>query len=242
MDNSFYTYAYLRENGTPYYIGKGKGKRAFEKKGRKIAVPPRERILFLKTGLTEEEAFHHEIYMIFVYGRKDSGSGILYNYTDGGEGLSGFKPSDETRAKVSQSLLGNTRRRGKPNSLETRLKISENNKGKKRSPEAVENIKKALQGKPKSVEHRAKLREVALNRKPVSEETRKKMSQSQRGRVHSPETREKMRQSNIGQVRSAETRERIRQSKQNISEETREKLRQSALLREKLKRESRGIQ
>lgn len=240
MDNVFYTYAYLREDGTPYYIGKGKGRRAFEKSGRKFSPPPRDRILFLKKNLTEEEALRHEIYMIAVLGRKDKGEGILWNFTDGGEGLSGFKPTDETRAKVSQSLLGNTRRRGKPNSLETRRRISENNKGRTFSPETKEKIKRALQGKPKSAEHKAKLKEAALNRKPISEETRQRISQSQRGRTHSPETREKMRQSNVGQVRSAETRERIRQSKQNISEETREKMRQSALRREKMKRESRG--
>jgi hypothetical protein len=240
MDNSFYTYAYLREDGTPYYIGKGKGKRAFDKSGHRVPVPARERILFLKVNICEEDALRHEVYMIALYGRKDRGTGILYNFTDGGEGLSGYVPSEETRKKLSNSLLGNTRRRGKPNSPETRQKISQANKGRIFANETREKLRQSLTGKSKSPEHRRKLREAALNRKPVSEETREKMSQSQRGRTHSLETREKMRQSNVGQTRSAETCEKIRLAKQNISPETREKLRQAALLREKRKREMRN--
>jgi hypothetical protein len=45
--NIYYTYAWLREDGSPYYIGKGKGKRAWKsRKGRK--VPPNNRVLILK--------------------------------------------------------------------------------------------------------------------------------------------------------------------------------------------------
>ena len=84
----FYTYAYLRSNGTPYYIGMGTGRRAFVKHSN-VKVPPPERILFLKTGLTHGEAVRHEIYMISVLGRKDKGEGILWNFTDGGEGVPG---------------------------------------------------------------------------------------------------------------------------------------------------------
>ena len=84
----FYTYAYLRLDGTPYYIGMGSGQRAFCKQ-RRTKVPPIERILFLKTGLTHEEAIRHEIYMISIFGRKDKGTGILWNFTDGGEGVPG---------------------------------------------------------------------------------------------------------------------------------------------------------
>jgi hypothetical protein len=63
--NEYYTYAYLREDRTPYYIGKGKSDRAY-RRSRKDIQPPKDknRIIFLKTNLTEEQAFNHEIYMI----------------------------------------------------------------------------------------------------------------------------------------------------------------------------------
>ena len=91
---NYYTYAYLREDGTPYYIGKGKGRRVFDKRHR-IKVPPKEKILLLKQNLTEKDAIKHEMYMIFIFGRKDLGNGILRNLTNGGEGMSGYKHSEE---------------------------------------------------------------------------------------------------------------------------------------------------
>jgi hypothetical protein len=98
MDTSFYTYAHLREDGTPYYVGKGTGNRAWRK--RKFR-PPDNRILILKKNLTEEEAFRHEVYMIFVLGRKDLGTGILRNRTNGGEGTSGAIVNELGRLKRS---------------------------------------------------------------------------------------------------------------------------------------------
>jgi hypothetical protein len=133
MDNRrFYTYAYLREDGTPYYIGKGCGSRCYSKCGRKSCYPPadKSRILILKKNLTEEEAFKHEIYMIAIFGRKNNGTGILRNLTDGGEGpsgrmmLRGHKLSPEHRQKLS--LAG----RGRKKTLEHRRKIGASNKGK----------------------------------------------------------------------------------------------------------------
>jgi hypothetical protein len=103
--NCYYTYAYLRENGTPYYIGKGKGNRAYSSNGRKVKIPPKDRILFLKRNLTEEEAFKHEIYMIALYGRKDLGAGILHNFTDGGEGQSGVVCTENKRRKTRERNL-----------------------------------------------------------------------------------------------------------------------------------------
>ena len=91
----FYTYAYLRKDRTPYYIGKGSGERAYTRKRNEIKPPKdKSRILILKQNLNEEEAFKHEIYMIAVFGRKDLGTGILHNKTDGGEGCRGIVMSE----------------------------------------------------------------------------------------------------------------------------------------------------
>jgi hypothetical protein len=106
--NRFYTYAYLRVDRTPYYIGKGKGNRAYNKHQKGISVPKnKSRIIFLKQNLTEEEAFKHEIYMIAVFGRKDLGAGILRNRTDGGDGSSGAVRSEEWRRSISEKMSKN---------------------------------------------------------------------------------------------------------------------------------------
>ena len=101
-DNTFYTYSYLRKSdGTPYYVGKGRGKRVYDS-SHNVKVPDdKDRIIFLKQNLTEEEAFNHEKYMIAVLGRKDLGTGILRNMSDGGEGHS--NPSPESRRKNAES-------------------------------------------------------------------------------------------------------------------------------------------
>jgi hypothetical protein len=97
----FYTYAYLREDGTPYYIGKGNGKRATVRRKKGIN-PPKDlsRVIYLKQNLSEEEAFKHERYMVFVFGRKDLGTGILHNRTNGGDGLSGLVFTSEHKTNL----------------------------------------------------------------------------------------------------------------------------------------------
>jgi len=155
MDNRrFYTYAWLREDGTPYYIGKGSGGRAWRQSGRrsKAKMPPRERVLILKKNLTEEEAFRHEIYMIAIYGRKDLGTGILHNFSDGGEGVS--KPSPETREKIGAA------NRGRVRSPETREKLRTSHLGKTLPEEQKRKISEALKGRVFTEEHKKKIREA----------------------------------------------------------------------------------
>jgi hypothetical protein len=102
----FYTYAYLRKDGTPYYIGKGKGRRAW-KKHDSVRLPPDDRILILKDNLTEEEAFRHEVFMIDAFGRKDLGTGILRNQSPGGDAPPRFLGHTEaSKRKISKTLMG----------------------------------------------------------------------------------------------------------------------------------------
>lgn len=124
--NRFYTYAYLREDRTPYYIGKGQTRRSYQQNGKSCAVPKdKSRIIFLKQNLTEEDAFKHEIYMIAVFGRKDLGTGILHNRTDGGDGMSGYSHSEETKRKLSEI------HKGLSHTEETKRKISKGKKGER---------------------------------------------------------------------------------------------------------------
>lgn len=134
----FYLYAYLREDGTPYYIGKGQKKRAW-KHFRNEIYPPKDKskILILESNLSEIGALALERRYINWYGRKDLGTGILRNKTDGGEGSSGriYVTSEHTKKKLSLIKKGKV-----PACTYTRRKYNnENNpKAKKcKSPDGV---------------------------------------------------------------------------------------------------------
>jgi hypothetical protein len=102
--NTYYVYAYLREDGSPYYIGKGKNDRAWQKYSHTVTVPQDlSRIQIVKEHLSEPEALNLEIQLIAEYGRKDLGTGILRNRTNGGDGTSGHINSPETRLRKSLS-------------------------------------------------------------------------------------------------------------------------------------------
>jgi len=92
---TYYTYAYLREDGTPYYIGKGKGRRAFHK-NHSVQRPPKDRILFLKTNLSEENALKHERYLISIL------DNLLNVKNYGYKGRSSL--SEEHKEKISKKL------------------------------------------------------------------------------------------------------------------------------------------
>ena len=137
-----------------------------------------------------------EIYYIKKYNPQ-------FNFTDGGDGMTGFKHSEETRKKMSEN---NARYwKGKTLSEETRKKISEAKKGKTHSEETRKKMSEAnksknnpMYGKTHSEETRKKMSE-AKKGKTLSEKTRKKISESQKGennpmygKTHSEEARKKI--------------------------------------------------
>jgi hypothetical protein len=149
--NIYYVYAYLRQSdGTPYYIGKGKSRRAWNNHGT-IKVPrDPNRIVILESNLTETGAFALERRYIRWYGRKDIGTGILRNMTDGGEGAAGIIPwnlnvslSEETKQKISQSRLG---KKVKPFTEEHKRKIADKSRGRIWSSESKLKLSKSLIG------------------------------------------------------------------------------------------------
>jgi hypothetical protein len=108
---NYYVYAYLRcrcskiaDIRTPYYIGKGSGSRMFEKHQITSVPKDKSRIVILETNLSELGAFALERRMIRWYGRKDMGTGILNNRTDGGEGTSGYRHTNKAKIAISEAL------------------------------------------------------------------------------------------------------------------------------------------
>ena len=198
--SEFYVYAYLRnkdsttgKTGTPYYIGKGTGNRAYVKH---YAPLPKDKsnITFIKQNLTEQQAHDLEIELIAKYGRKDLGTGILHNRTNGGEGIS--NPSVATREKLAyakrnesaetrlkRSIAAKNRVR-RPCSEETKRKISQANQGKKRTAETKEKMSIAKIDKPLAVEHRNKISKTLKGKPkaPFSDQHRENIGKVHRGK------------------------------------------------------------
>jgi hypothetical protein len=178
----FYSYLWLRKDGTPYYAGKGSGRRAFKQDGHPMHIPKtqegdidRSRILVFLMD-SEELAFESEKALIEFFGRINNGTGCLRNLTDGGEGASGCIPPLETRAKLCIA------RRKYVFTPEHRRKMSIAKKGHTLSPEGRMKVSIANRGRILSIEHRAQI-STALKGRIVSPETRAKLSLANKGHI-----------------------------------------------------------
>ena len=138
MDNNFYVYMYMDQDNCPFYIGKGKKLRYYpanhtysnantmtSNKIKSIGID-NIKVHFLHKDISEEDSFKWEAYWIAYLGRIDNGTGQLTNHTDGGEGVSGYIHSEETKLKMSNSLKDH-----KYNTAEVKEKISNSLKGHK---------------------------------------------------------------------------------------------------------------
>jgi hypothetical protein len=178
----YYTYAYLQNDGLPYYIGKGKCRRLYDHRG-KNCNPPKDknRIIKLKQNLTEEEAFRHEVYMIAIFGKKCDGTGMLMNIADGGNAPPKMYGDDsptkrpDVRAKIGAA--NKIKLKGKKIPKEVRQKQSNTWKEKlKNNPRPMsyytENLKKMAERNRNDKEKHKRHSEMmkgrpSSNRKPV---------------------------------------------------------------------------
>ena len=169
--NYFYVYAYLRKDGTPYYIGKGQGYRIHDKYGH--ILPPKDRRVKIKENLFEDEALELEAELILKYGRKkyDKG-GILYNDSIGGEGRTVWRTLEEKKKSKSESD-----RRYRQENIEY-LKISkkeyyENNKEEILAKE--KSRRSTPEGKAKKAAMDKRYREEVVKKDPVKLERSRRL-------------------------------------------------------------------
>ena len=130
----FCTYAHYTPQGRLFYIGKGSSeRRAHYMQGRNnywnkiVSKYGKPEVQILANWDTEEEAFSHEVLLISCF--RDMGH-ELANLTDGGDGTSGYKHTEEHRKKNSLAKMGHAFNKGRKHSEETKRKCGAKNVGR----------------------------------------------------------------------------------------------------------------
>lgn len=175
-----YVYAHRRASDDAiFYIGKGKGRRAWSASGRNrhwkfVTNKHGFRAQIIKDGLPESCALSLEKIMIARIGLSG-----LTNATFGGGGIPGWKHSDDTKRRIGAF------HKGREFTPKMRAALELANKSRVFRPETREKMSLAKLGKPRG---------------PLSAETRAKISASHMGIKPSPETLRKMSLSKIGKA------------------------------------------
>ena len=181
-----------------FYIGIGKTiLRAKSKKSRNalwwnIVNKTQYEIIILKSNLTWEQACKVECEEIKKYGRRDLGTGILVNMTDGGEGMLGYEMKPHSKELISIANKGKKRTEEQKQHLSEILKGCNNpNFGNKWSDEQKEvarlnalewsqNNPTPFKGKHHTIETKETLRQQRLGTKHKSE-TIKSFKETRKG-------------------------------------------------------------
>ena len=165
--SGFYTYLHCKPDGTPFYVGKGSGNRAWQfSKNRNrhylnvVAKYGKENIkVFISPCDNEDQAFTEEIRQIEIL--RECGYELV-NRTNGGEGPTGFAHTEEMRKQLSES------HKGKRFSDEHKAKIAAALRGRKRPEFSIEwksKISAALSKRQIKPETRAKLAAASMGNK-----------------------------------------------------------------------------
>lgn len=196
MNNIYYVYLHVKETtGEPFYVGKGNNFRAYTKNRtnywKSIYKKYGRDVILLEDNLTETEAFELEKYWITRIGRKDINTGPLINFTDGGDGCSGMKHSEETKERLRQLNLG------KKHTDETKEKVSIAMKGRIMTDLHKQRIGIPRKNIPRKESTKQKISKTLKeyfkdNKRILSEETKRKISKSNKGKKMSLESRIKI--------------------------------------------------
>ena len=138
----YYVYAYLREDGSPFYIGKGKGRRAWEN-SHNVKLPPKSHIIIVEKNLTNVGACAIERRLISWYGRKDINTGILRNMTSGGDGQPGRSWNENQR----NTHVGKTPWNKGTGAIKIKKGPATGNRNGSSRPEVRQKISQALKGR-----------------------------------------------------------------------------------------------
>lgn len=137
------------------------------------------RITVLENGMSIEDAKNEEVR--FIKELKEKGHRLL-NVTLGGDGVHGYKHSEESKAKMRLAKLG------VPRSEEAKRAVSEGQRGRVHSEETIKKMSEAQKGKPRkpnSPEARAKISKALTGKKraPFTEEHRRRISEAGKGKI-----------------------------------------------------------